>query len=102
VSCLPDIHTTEELLQKLRAKAASQNSGNSTETPFATAVEKAVLDEWFGDARVASQLPALSAKFDLNECPWHPNATHRGNRARSLPARRKTTRKSNGRPRPYI
>ena len=41
VSCLTPVRTTEELLEKLRARAASENRGNSTETLFATAVEKA-------------------------------------------------------------
>jgi hypothetical protein len=68
VSCLSDVRTTEELLQKLRARAGPDGGGISTETPFATAIEKAVLDEWSGGARVASQLPALSAKYDLSAC----------------------------------
>ena len=69
VSCLPDIRTTEELLQKLRARAASENGGNTAETPFATAIENTVLDEWFGDPRrIGSQLPALSAKYELRGC----------------------------------
>ena len=68
VSCLPHIRSTEELLQTLRERAASQNRSNSAETPFATAVEKAVLDESFSGERIASQLPALAAKYDLNRC----------------------------------
>src|SRR5688500_3412849 len=54
VSCLAQVHSTEELLQTLRERAASQNRGNSAETPFATALEKAVLDEWFSAERIAS------------------------------------------------
>jgi hypothetical protein len=69
VSCLSQIRTTEELLQKLRARAASEDLGDSAETRFATAIEKAVLDEWFsGGTRIASQLPVLSATYDLNLC----------------------------------
>jgi hypothetical protein len=68
VSCLSHVRTTKELLQKLRARAASQGRGASTETPFATAIEDAVLDEWVGGARTASQLAALSAKHDLHAC----------------------------------
>ncbi len=66
VSCLPHLRTTEELLERLRARAASENRDNSIETPFATAVEKAVLDEWSSDARTASQLQALSVRYGLN------------------------------------
>jgi hypothetical protein len=68
VSCLPHIRSTEELLRTLRERAASQNGGNSAETPFAAAVEKAVIDEWYSGERIASQLPALAAKYDLNRC----------------------------------
>ena len=68
VSCLPDIRTTEELRQELRARAASENGGNATETLFATAIENTVLREWFGDPRIGSQLPALSAKYELSGC----------------------------------
>ncbi len=68
VSCLPELRTTDELLQRLRDRAAAGRSGDSAETPFATAVEKAVLDEWFSSERIASQLPALSAKHDLRGC----------------------------------
>jgi len=68
VSCLTHIHSTEELRRTLRERAASQNRSNSTETPFATTVEKAVLDEWLSAERIASQLPALAAKYELNRC----------------------------------
>lgn len=68
VSCLPPVHSTEELLQTLRARAASENSSNYIETPFAAAVENAVLDEWFSGQRLASQLPALVTKYDLQRC----------------------------------
>ena len=73
VSCLSHVRTTDQLLQTLRKRAAAEGRGGSgTETQFATAVEHAVLDEWYGDARTASQLPALSAKHDLYAC--HPQA----------------------------
>lgn len=68
VSCLPHLHSTEELRQALRARAASESNSRFIETPFAAAVEDAVLDEWFHDDRITSQLPALVAKYDLDGC----------------------------------
>jgi hypothetical protein len=67
VSCLSQIRTTEELLQTLRARATSGDPSNSTETPFAAAVEKAVRDESFSGEQIASQLPAVVAN-DLDGC----------------------------------
>ena len=68
VSCLPELRSTDELLQRLRDRAAAGRGGDSTETPFATAVEKTVVDERFSSKRIASQLPALAAKHDLRGC----------------------------------
>jgi hypothetical protein len=69
VSCLSQVRTTEELQQTLGARAASEGRRDSTETQFATAIEKAVLVEWSNGARIVSQLDELSAKHDLNACP---------------------------------
>jgi hypothetical protein len=58
---------TEELLETLCARAASENRSNPTE-PFATPVEKAVIKEWSRDARTASLLRALLARYGLTNC----------------------------------
>src|SRR5262245_6490934 len=57
VSCLPHARTTERLRQELRSRAGGGDGGGFLETPFASAVEAAVLREWFSDAPTVSQLP---------------------------------------------
>ena len=68
VACLPRSNTAR-LHDALTARAAAYGKPHSMETPFAAAVEGAVVDEWFQQAPMRSALDALASQFGLTDCP---------------------------------
>jgi hypothetical protein len=52
----------------LRDRLAARASIETNESPFAQAVEAAVIHEWFARPRTRSRLKALALRYDLNAC----------------------------------
>jgi len=69
VACLRRRATTSALHEALAARATSYGRRRSAETPFARAVEMAVLDEWFRQQLTTPQIGALALEYGLTDCP---------------------------------
>jgi hypothetical protein len=69
VVCLKRPITMSSLREALAIRTPSPGGTRSAETPFARAVETAVLDEWFRQQLTASQLDVLARKHHLTDCP---------------------------------
>jgi hypothetical protein len=68
VVCLKRPVTTYDLREALAARATSYGRTRSAETPFASAVETVVRDEWFGEQLTPSQLDPLALRYGLTDC----------------------------------